>query len=180
MEIAEQPPQATTSREQPEADGGIWKSSLTAAAVLPATACALLSTGFVGAGLRSVADLGPDSGPLLVVALMFAVLTAVWAHRLVMKVRRVSRRLVVTARAVEYATEDADARALRKAVDDFADCLAGARVFVGRIFPRRHTRWLVEQMQRETSEGRATLSPTSVSQVRQVRAAASRWQDPVA
>jgi hypothetical protein len=167
--------------EEDRATGtNVWRSNLAVGALTPAATCVVFAVSFTVAGVRSIGELGADGDVLFALALLLAVLFAVAAHRCVVKIRRVSRRLVVTARSVEYAHAEGDGRTLKKAVDDFGDCLAGARSAVGRIFPRQRVALLVEQLTIETRGEPAALSETTLAAVRQVRDAGLRWQDPAA
>ncbi|MEW1760316.1 hypothetical protein AB0393_27880 [Streptomyces cyaneofuscatus] len=157
----------------------VWKDNLAVASAAPAALCVVLAASFGSAAVRSISELGRDGGILFAVALLLAVLFLLAARLCVAKVRRASRCLVTAARAVEYAQAEGDARATKKAVDEFGDCLTGARGAVGRIFPRQWVSALLEKLAIEmrTTDG---LSEASLAVVCQVRDAALRWQDPVA
>ena len=161
-------------------DARTLRWNLMVGAVVPAGAAGIVAANLVVVGLRSVADLGAAGGAFFAVAWLLAAACVVVACRCVGRVRRVSYRLVVAARAVKYAADDEDARALRKAADEFADCLSGARTAAGRIFPRQRVARVLERLEEEAADGSARLSEETLGQVRFVHDAARRWQDPVA
>ncbi|MFE0369538.1 hypothetical protein [Streptomyces tendae] len=172
--------QAHTVPAREEDGANVWRSNLAVGAFGPAGLCAVIAVNFIVAGARSIAELGEDGEVLFALALLLAVLNAIAAQRCVAKIRRVSRRLVVSARAVEYAHAEGDAHTVKRAVDDLGDCLAGSRSAVGRIFPRQRVARLVEQLTMESRGDTAELSEASLAVVRQIRDAGLRWQDPVA